>query len=109
MNVGELKDVAAWKNIMPGSPPSLHVVGKITAPTPCHDAHACYTGDSKSNPPIYNISIELVARPGICIQVLSDIPFHYVEHNYAGTHGQVTVSTSVGSGDSVTVDVQTVT
>ncbi|MCP4932937.1 MAG: hypothetical protein GY927_01745 [bacterium] len=93
MTVGSLKKLVAWKNTQPGATPSLHVIGKITAPTPCHDAIGVHTGDMKTNPPVYQLLISLHAQPGNCIKVLSDVDFHYVEHNYAGIHEEIEVLT----------------
>ena len=82
--VGELKSVVAWVNKMPGGPPSLHIVGSITAPTPCYDAIVEYKGETTSTPKTYQIIVKLQSKPGVCIQVLSDIGFHYVQPNYSG-------------------------
>ena len=107
MKVGDVKDVVAWVNMMPGpnSAPTLHVCGKVTAPTPCYEVDAQFDGLEKSQPPIYRVKVTLRQLPGICVQVLSDKEFHYVETNYSANASQVTV---LSDTDSETVDIQIV-
>ncbi|WP_428699556.1 hypothetical protein [Stappia sp.] len=107
MKVGDVKDVVAWVNAMPGpgSAPTLHVTGKVTAPTPCYEVLAEFDGFDKSDPPVYRVKVTLSERPGLCPQVLTDKEFHYVERNYAGTSKQVRV---LSDTDSKTVDIQIV-
>ena len=93
MTVSKLDDVAAWVNKMSGTePPSLHIVGTITAPTPCHVAVTEHIGDSKTEPPGYLLKVMLRETGGFCIQVLSDINFHHIEQNYAENHAIAEVS-----------------
>ena len=89
--VGEIKEPYAWVNKMPPGPPSLHAVGLITAPTPCYEAVTDYAGDLRSNPPVYRIKVTLHQRPGLCPQVLTDIPFRYTQPNYAGNHDRAEI------------------
>jgi hypothetical protein len=98
LEVGEIHDskelpLSAWVNKMPGSPPSLHVRGFITAPTPCHTTVTRYEGDSKTNPPIYRIKISFVDPPKgtICLQTLWPVEFDYDQQNYAGNHASVEI------------------
>jgi hypothetical protein len=92
--VGELRDVVAWVNRMPGpgARPSLHIVGRIVTATPCHDASAQFTGDSKSNPPLGMFKVTVTQRPGICIQCIAEVPFRYDDPNYSGTYASIEVS-----------------
>jgi hypothetical protein len=100
MKVGELKELSAWVNKMPVGIPSFHVTGKITAPTPCHEVLTEYAGDLKTHPPVYRVKVSLRSKPGIiCIQKLSDLNFHYLQPNYAGSHGKAQVSSDQDSKD----------
>jgi len=105
--VGELKDLGAWINKMPGVQPSIHATGMITAPTPCFNAFTEYAGDDKSNPPIYQVKVTLRPIPGVaaCIQKLTDISFFYMQPNYAGTHKQMTI---FSDQDSKTISIEIV-
>ncbi len=103
MNIGDVSEVVAWVNRQPPGPPSLHVKGFIVAPTPCHTTSTKHIGDSKSLPPIYLLRVD--THPGgTCIQMLSRVPFHHVEANYAGNHGQVQVGSETSG---VTVPIGT--
>ncbi|WP_417768444.1 hypothetical protein [Stappia sp.] len=107
MKVGDVKDVVAWVNVMPGpgSAPTLHVTGKVTAPSPCHQVLAEFDGFDKSEPPVYRVKVVLGEQQGLCPQVLTDKEFHYVERNYAGNSKQLRV---LSDTDGKTVDIQTV-
>lgn len=88
----------AWVNKIPGQPPSLHVIGSIVAPTPCHETVTTYEGDSKSNPPVYRIKVSIVEpRAGACPQVISAVAFRYDQPNYAGSHQEVEVFSDTDS------------
>jgi hypothetical protein len=89
--VGELSELHAWVDKMPPGPASIHATGKITAPTPCYDAVAEFAGLEKSNPPIYLVKVTLRQRPGVCIEVLTNIAFSYVQPNYADNAEKMTI------------------
>jgi len=105
MKVGQLSDLHAWINKMPPGPPSIHATGKITAPTPCYDALAEFAGLNKSNPPIYRVKVTLRQRPGVCIEVLSDVPFSYAQPNYVDNAEQMTI---FSEQDSKTITIEIV-
>jgi hypothetical protein len=102
-DVNEMTSVNAWKNTMPGATPSLHVTGSVMAPTPCHEPYLMHVGDSKSNPPIYLLKLDYHVRPGRCLTVVVPKSFHYVEHNYAGTHSKVEISAPGGKSASASI------
>jgi hypothetical protein len=89
--LSELYDLHAWIDKMPPGPASIHATGKITAPTPCYDAVAEFAGLDKSNPPIYLVKVTLRPRPGVCIQVVSNVAFSYVQPNYADNAEKMTM------------------
>src|SRR5580700_3517026 len=89
--VGEISDLHAWVDKMPPGPASIHAIGKITAPTPCYDALAEFAGLDKSNPPIYLVKVTLRQRPGVCIQVISNVAFSYAQPNYADNAEKMTI------------------
>ena len=93
MKVGDVKNVVAWVDLMPGPgrTPTLHVTGKVTAPTPCHEVLAEFAGLEKSEPPVYLVEVTLREGAGICPQVLTDRDFHYIERNYGGAAKSVRV------------------
>lgn len=97
MPVGKLAHVKAWVNRMPVGKPSLHVVGTIEAPTPCHTATTTHTGDTRKNPPDYLLKVETKGAPGNCMQKIHPVAFHHVVPNYAGNHGTVIVSSATDS------------
>jgi hypothetical protein len=101
--IGDLDDLMAWVTTMPPGPATLHVIGEVKAPTPCHDAVADYAGDDKSNPPVYRLKVTWVARPGMCIQKASDIQFRYTQPNYAGSYKEIEVFTD-SDKDAVTIE-----
>ena len=103
--VGELSELHAWVDKMPPGPASIHATGKITAPTPCYDAVAEFAGLDKSNPPIYLVKVTLRQRPGVCIEVLTNIGFSYVQPNYADNAEKMTISSEQ---DSKTIPIETV-
>lgn len=105
MPVGKLAHVKAWVDKMPVGKPSLHVVGTIEAPTPCHTATTTHTGDTKKKPPDYLLQVETRAASGNCIQKVHPVSFHHVVTSYAGSHGTVIVSSAT---DSKTVTIGTV-
>lgn len=93
MDVGDIKEVAAWVNMMPGPgrTPTLHVTGKVTAPTPCHEVLAEFAGIETSEPSIYRIEVTFREGAGVCPQVLTDRDFHYIERTYGGAAKTVRV------------------
>ncbi|WP_186396102.1 hypothetical protein [Stappia sp. TSB10GB4] len=99
MDVGDVKEVAAWVNLMPGPgrTPTLHVTGTVTAPTPCHEVVAEFGGLDPSQPPVYRVRIRFRQEPGLCPQVLTDKAFRHSERNYAGTATTVRVSSDTDS------------
>jgi hypothetical protein len=90
-SLSELYDLHAWVDKMPPGPASIHATGKITAPTPCYDALAEFAGLDNSNPPIYLVKVTLRPRPGVCIQVVSNVAFSYVQPNYADNAEKMTI------------------
>ena len=103
--VGELHNISAWIDLQPGPDrPTLHIVGSITAPTPCHTVSASYEGDEKSNPPIYLLKVSLDAGKGICPQVLTNLSFHHTQDKFAGNHLQAKIFH--GDGPVTTVDIE---
>lgn len=99
MDIGDVKEVVAWVNLMPGPgrTPTLHVTGKVTAPTPCHEVLAEFAGLDKSEPPVYRIEVTLREGGDLCPDVLTDKEFRYIERNYAGTAATVRVSSDTDS------------
>lgn len=99
MEVGDVKEVAAWVNLMPGPgrTPTLHVTGTVTAPTPCHEVVAEVGGLDPSQPPVYRVIIRFRQEPGPCPQVPTDKTFRYSERNYAGAATSVQVSSQTDS------------
>lgn len=97
MPVGKLAHVKAWVNAMPMGKPSLHVIGTIEAPTPCHKTTTMHAGDSRKNPPDYLLKVETTTTPGQCIQKVHPVAFHHVADNYTGNHGTVIVSSGTDS------------
>ena len=91
--VGELRQVVAWVNKMPGpgAKPSLHIMGRIVTATPCYDASVAFDGDKKTNPPIGMFAVSVKQRPGICVQCIAEVPFRYDDPNYAGNYHTVEV------------------
>ena len=103
--LGELSDLHAWVDKMPPGPASIHATGKITAPTPCYDALAEFAGLDKSNPPIYLVKVTLRLRPGVCIQVISNVAFSYAQPNYADNAEKMTI---FSEQDSKTIPIEIV-
>ncbi|WP_249694419.1 hypothetical protein [Stappia sp. WLB 29] len=93
MDVGDVKEVAAWVDLMPGPgrTPTLHVTGTVTVPTPCHEVMAEFAGIETSEPPVYLVEVTLREGAGPCPQVLTDMKFHYIERSYAGAARTVRV------------------
>lgn len=96
-NVGEITKVIAWKNTMGPEPPTLHVIGKIFAPTPCHEVRCVYVGDDKTNPPVYILELRFVAPPARCATVIWEKEFQYEQQNFAGVHQEVEVRSTLVS------------
>ena len=103
--LSELYDLHAWIDKMPPGPASIHATGKITAPTPCYDAVAEFAGLDNSNPPIYLVKVTLRPRPGVCIQVVSNVAFSYVQPNYADNAEKMTM---FSDQDSKTIPIEIV-
>jgi len=73
--MGELKNVKAWLNVQPGSPPRLHVQGTVTAPTPCYKATASRREGEAGQ---FVVAVTLQEEPqGMCAQVFTDISFRF--------------------------------
>jgi hypothetical protein len=102
--VGELSDVHAWVNRMPGAQASLHITGLITAPTPCHEAAAEETSGSTATDFRIDVAIKDPPAGSMCIQVLSDIQFNF-ETPASGSPETATVTSDA---DSKTVDIEEV-
>jgi hypothetical protein len=101
--IGEISNLHAWINRMPPRVASINATGMITAPNPCYDALAEFTGVDKSNPSIHLVKITLQEDHGFCIQVFTDIPFSYQRWNYAGRAAKITI---FSESDSKTIPVE---
>jgi hypothetical protein len=95
--VGQLKDLYAWTDRQPPGPPSFHVIGKITAPTPCQQVVTTHVGPS--DPFVYRVRIATLPAPRSCTQEPSDLNFHYQQRNYEGQHDSALVLTDRFSYD----------
>jgi hypothetical protein len=105
MGVGDLEKVKAWVDTMPPRPGRLVVIGRVVAPTPCHEAKAVLDAIEKSNPPVYVVKVTVHPLPGRCLQVLHAIDFRFVLENYADDARQVRV---ISEKDSLLVDIEEV-
>jgi hypothetical protein len=99
--VGELSDVHAWVDKMPGTQASLHITGLITAPTPCHEATTEEVADPTGADFSIAVAIEDPPAGSMCIQVLSDIQFNFEKPSDAGRE----TATVTSQADNVTVDI----
>lgn len=100
--VGRLSELSAWHDKMPGSEPSLHLVGKITAPTPCHDAVTELAGEAEGT---LRVAVTLVEKEGFCTENLADLEFRYDQPGYSGSATSVEISSA---SDTQTVPIETV-
>ncbi len=89
--VGDLSELAAWINRMPGGAPRLHVIGEITAPTPCYDVVAEFAGETAAIPSTYRLEVSLRPQDGICIQRVQALEFHFTADDYQGNANEVEV------------------
>jgi hypothetical protein len=103
--VGVLSDVHAWVNRMPGAQAVLHVMGLITAPTPCHEAIAEEAAGSTATDFRIEVSIKDPPAGSMCIAVLSDIQFRFEKPADAVIPKTATV---VSEADSKAVDFEEV-
>lgn len=100
----ECKQLIAWKNTMPGATPTLHVLGIVQCPTPCHKAYAIHTGHEKSNPPKYLMTLKLEEGSSICIQKITYRELEYHQPNYTGNDSHVILTFLDKSTKTVPID-----
>jgi hypothetical protein len=94
----------AWKNVMPGSKPKLHVTGDLTVPTGGYSAKLSPHTPQGINPQIYllDLTINPPAPDQVVPQVVTTIKVQYEEKTQTN-YTQVTILPT-----NITVDVKTV-
>ena len=75
------KDWKAWHNLMPGSPATLHVTGKVTCPTGGYTAKLVPATSPSINPTIHILEVVVTppARGQIVTEAFIDVDVHYTE------------------------------
>ena len=75
------KDWQAWHNRMPGSPPTLHVTGKVTCPTGGYTAKLVPADSLSINSSIHTLEVEVTppAAGQIVTEAITDVEVHYTE------------------------------
>lgn len=98
------RDFHAWVNRMPPGPPSFHVVGTVTTPTPGYDVRLEVATPQGFNPAILLMNLTATPRTGMWPQVVTD---HSVRHDVDGYDGSYTaVTVLVPGGEGITLDVE---
>lgn len=95
-------DWSAWHDFMPGSPPTLHVTGKVNCPTSGYKASLVPHTPQGINPAIYLLDL-VVVPPGpdeVVTEAFTDIDVHYHEDTRKH-YDQVTILP-----EDITVDVK---
>lgn len=101
-----LKDTfKAWINKMPGSKPTLFVIGEVEVPTTGWNVTMVRQEPQGINPKILLLVVHAVPPKGGAAQVIQQIPVRYEEAPPQLEYSQVTVSLE---SESVTVEVRIV-
>ena len=86
---------AAWVDTMPGPGPTaktLHVIGSVNAPTPCHEPELVPDPDVVSVPEVLPLKLEFEVSGGVCLQVITVKAVQYVDPDFAGGRDSVLVA-----------------
>ncbi len=101
----DTSDWYAWINRMPPGPPSFHVTGTATFPTPGYEAHLEVASPQGINPADLILDLRVSARPGIWPQVVTDVTVRYDVPDYRGSYETVLVRLPEGEGIQLDVEI----
>lgn len=97
---------AAWANTMPGSKPSLHVIGSVLAPTPCHKPKLVPNPDVIVTPEVLPLKLEFTVVGDICLQVIARKEVEYTKKPFAG--GKDSILVLLPDGVSISLPIKNV-
>jgi hypothetical protein len=105
----DTSDWHAWVSRMPGPAgpsSSLYVTGVVTVPTPGYEVRLVPAAPQGINPRDLILDLQLTRKPGVWIQVVTQIPVRYEAADGAGRYDTVLVRLADGSG--IQLDIQEV-
>lgn len=84
------KNWVAWYNTMPGTPPTVHVIGQVTVPTAGYSVRLVRHVPPGFNPAILVLELVVVPPTGMAAQVVTTIRVHFQEQT-ATHYSHVTI------------------
>jgi hypothetical protein len=96
----------AWLNRMPPGPPSLHVTGVVSLPTPGYDARLVAASPQGTSPVDLILDLQVTPRPGVWPQVITPVSVRYDQVPAGAMYRSVLVREP--DGDAVQIDVDEV-
>ncbi len=96
--------VDAWVNKMPGTVPSLSIVGTMWVGNPCQRPYLTKLPDDPNRPGLYRVKLDFNVEGFRCKQLRVTAEFRYREENYQGTHTGIEIEFDDGPSLTVPLD-----
>jgi hypothetical protein len=97
---------AAWVNTMPGTHPrrTLHVVGTVNTPTPCHEPKLVKDPGAVTTPEVFSLKVEYTVPKEKCGQQISHKGVKFDVDGFNGGKSFVVVRFNNGASISMPIE-----
>ncbi len=99
-------DWFAWVSRMPPGPPSFHVTGTVTLPSPGYEARLEVASPQGINPADLILDLRITQRPGTWPQVVTSVQVRHDVPSYQGKYESVLVR--LPNGEAIQLEVEEV-